>query len=83
MNNNNNVSRGGLSLASVLTVVFVVLKLVGVIDWKWIWVFAPIWIDVALTLLIFVGIIIYYVCDDLRDAKEYGTRRKKNDKWKF
>lgn len=84
MNNNNNASRGGLGLASVLTVVFVVLKLVGVIDWKWIWVLCPIWIDLILTVLVLIGIVAYYACDEYKDAKEYGTSRKcRNKKWKF
>lgn len=86
MNNKNNASGGGLGLASVLTVVFVVLKLVGVIDWKWIWVLSPLWIDLILTLLLIVGIAIYMVYDDKKWDREYGARRKKrnkNDKWKF
>ena len=43
----------GLGLADVLTIVFVVLKLVGVIDWSWIWVLSPLWISLGLVLLIF------------------------------
>lgn len=31
------------SLATLLTVLFVGLKLCNVIDWGWIWVVAPIW----------------------------------------
>ena len=34
-------SRTGLGLLEVLAVVFVVLKLVGVIDWSWWWVLLP------------------------------------------
>ena len=40
------------SLTSLLAVLFVTLKLTGVIDWSWIWVLAPIWVDVVLALLI-------------------------------
>lgn len=46
---------GGLGLGSVLGVVFIVLKLVGVIDWPWIWVLAPFWISFIIGI---VGIII-------------------------
>lgn len=48
------VSAGGagLSLADVLTVVFVVLKLVGVINWPWIWVLSPLWISIGIALII-------------------------------
>ena len=37
-------------LTVLLTVVFVVLKLCGVIAWSWWWVFAPIWIPLAIVL---------------------------------
>ena len=33
-----------MSLTGVLTVVFIVLKLTGNIDWSWVWVLSPIWI---------------------------------------
>ena len=48
-----NVSRGGMGLAGVLLVVFIVLKLVGVITWSWLWVLSPLWISVGLVLVIF------------------------------
>lgn len=35
-------------LASILTIVFVVLKLTDVIGWSWIWVLSPLWISFAL-----------------------------------
>lgn len=50
--NSSNTSKGGLSFASVLTLVFIVLKLCGVISWSWIWVLCPLWIGVALVILI-------------------------------
>ena len=44
----NSVSIG---ISEVLTVVFVVLKLTGVISWSWWWVLSPIWISVAIFLI--------------------------------
>ena len=41
----------GITLPWVLTIVFIVLKLCKVINWKWIWVFAPVWICLAVTLV--------------------------------
>lgn len=41
-------SSKGLGLCDVLAVVFIVLKLIGVIDWSWWWVLAPVWIPVML-----------------------------------
>lgn len=53
MSNRNNTS-GGLSLASVLTVVFVVLKLTDNIDWSWWWVLSPLWISLGLVFVLVV-----------------------------
>lgn len=39
-----------------LAIVFLVLKLVGVISWSWLWVLSPIWIEV----LLFIGYVILY-----------------------
>lgn len=49
----------GLGLPSVLTIIFVVLKLVGVINWSWWWVFSPTLISLGLTIPIIVGIAIF------------------------
>lgn len=42
-----------MGLAAVLGVVFIVLKLVGVISWSWIWVLSPFWISFIFWLFIF------------------------------
>lgn len=48
MNNNS----GGVGFAGLLTIIFIVLKLVGVIAWSWWWVLSPLWISAAFVLLI-------------------------------
>lgn len=58
----NNSSSGGdsgkgLSFASVLQIVFIVLKLCKIIDWSWIWVLSPFWISVIVYGIF--GILIY------------------------
>ena len=45
---------GGIGLGGLLFVVFLVLKLTGVIAWSWWWVTAPLWIPVALVIAIIV-----------------------------
>ena len=47
-------SSSSLGLADILTVAFIVLKLIGVIDWPWLWVLSPLLISLALILVIFV-----------------------------
>lgn len=50
MANNNN--GGGLGLGGVLFVVFLVLKLCKVISWSWVWVCSPLWIPLALMVVL-------------------------------
>ena len=45
-------SCGGIGLGTTLFVVFLVLKLCGIIDWSWWWVFAPLWVPVAALILL-------------------------------
>ena len=41
-----NKSSSGLGLASVLLIVFIVLKLCKIINWSWLWVLSPMWISI-------------------------------------
>ena len=41
-----------IGLPGILFVVFLVLKLVGIIDWSWWWVTAPLWGSFALALIV-------------------------------
>ena len=53
-------SRSGLSTWDVLLIVFIVLKLIGVINWGWGWVLAPLWIPV---LLVVIGCLVSLISD--------------------
>lgn len=48
------VTSGGMSVSTLLTIVFVVLKLIGVINWSWVWVLAPLWISALLSIAIII-----------------------------
>lgn len=48
----NGVAGSGVGFSGLLFLLFLGLKLGHVIDWKWIWVFAPLWIGLALGLII-------------------------------
>ena len=50
---NNKTKQGGLGIVSVLTIIFIVLKLLGVIKWSWIWVLSPLWISAVIVLAVF------------------------------
>lgn len=55
-----NRSSSGYSLAAILTIVFVVLKLAKLIDWSWLWVLSPLWISLSLVILFVIGGVIYF-----------------------
>lgn len=57
MNSNRN-SSSGIGICGVLTIVFVVLKLVGVINWSWLWVLCPLWINALFGLVVIIIIAI-------------------------
>ena len=42
----------GIGFCGLLTIVFIVLKLLKVINWSWLWVLAPIWIPIIITIMI-------------------------------
>ena len=41
-----------LGIPDVVFIVFLILKLVGVITWSWWWIFSPYWISIPIYLLI-------------------------------
>jgi hypothetical protein len=55
----NNMKERGIGLDIILFVVFLILKLIGNIDWSWWWVTSPLWIPFAIVIVfIILGIII-------------------------
>lgn len=48
--NNANVS-SGIGFIEALQIVFIVLKLVKVINWNWVWVLSPTWIPLLITII--------------------------------
>ena len=55
------VSSSGIGFAGLLTVLFVGLKLGGVITWPWLWVLSPLWISIALTIIILIIIAVIFI----------------------
>jgi hypothetical protein len=51
-------SSGGIGFTGALAILFIGLKLGGVISWSWLWVLSPLWIPLAVgaALLILFGI---------------------------
>lgn len=49
---------GGISFTGLLTVLFIGLKLTGFIAWSWWWVLSPLWISLALVLLLLALVVV-------------------------
>lgn len=48
-----------LGFLEFLALVFITLKLTGYIDWSWWWVLSPLWGQVLIFIVAFIGIVIY------------------------
>jgi len=57
MSESKTVSSGGIGFSGLLAIVFITLKLCGVIAWSWWWVLSPLWIPLLLVL----GILCVYI----------------------
>ena len=62
-----------VSLTTLLTVLFVGLKLTGYIDWSWIWVLSPLWI----TAILYVAILVFFLIIALLTGNKIVVRKKK------
>jgi len=51
-----------MKLLPVLFIVFLVLKLTGLIAWSWWWVTAPLWGGAVLMIVIFILAVIFASC---------------------
>jgi hypothetical protein len=51
---------------SMLTIVFIILKLTNYIDWPWVWVLSPIWIplSVGAIILLIVFLLVILIKED-------------------
>ena len=45
-------SNSGIVFTGLLTIVFIVLKLTGYISWSWWWVLSPVWIPLAISIVL-------------------------------
>lgn len=50
----------------VLALIFITLKLLGIIAWSWWWILAPIWLPFGLMGISFVGLVILQALTDSR-----------------
>ena len=55
---NNKQASGEIGFAGLLTIVFIILKLCGVIAWSWWWVLSPLWISVISWVIVVVIVLL-------------------------
>ena len=64
MSDNKTTSSSGIGFFGLLAILFIALKLTGVIAWSWWWVFSPIWIPLVIVLLILIALGIAIAVND-------------------
>ena len=52
--NDSSNSSGGIDFTGLLTVAFIFLKLIGIIDWSWLWVLSPLWITTVIAIILLI-----------------------------
>lgn len=61
----------GFIITSLLTLLFIILKLCNIISWSWIWIVSPLWIVLGINILIILVFFIYTVIKVLRQNIKY------------
>lgn len=56
---NKTTVNGGIGFIGLLTIVFIVLKLIGVITWSWVWVLSPVWISAVIYVVVVLMVILW------------------------
>ena len=55
---NDKQTSNGIGFTGLLTIVFIILKLCGVITWSWWWVLSPLWISAILWVILVVIVLL-------------------------
>lgn len=61
-------------LASILTIVFLVLKLTHTIDWSWWWIVSPLWISAAFTVFILLLVAVIFTLVFIKKDRGINNR---------
>lgn len=63
-------SSAGIGFTGLLQLVFITLKLCGVIDWPWKYVLIPLWIDITVVVVILLVVMILAIRKVDKENKE-------------
>ncbi len=72
---NSSSSSGGVGFGGLLFLVFLVLKLTGVIAWSWWWVTAPLWAPLVLALVMLLISVLFITTASDRKKQKRRTLR--------
>ena len=67
-----------ISFGGLLTLLFIGLKLAGIIDWAWIWVLAPLWISLVLSIVLITLFFAYYGTTNYKRFTSNGRKIKQS-----
>ena len=70
----NDMKKASFPITAVLTCIFVAAKLFGAIDWSWLWVLSPLWIDISIGILVTIFAAVGYI--DLEAWAERNERKR-------
>lgn len=81
MSEKTQAASGGIGFCGLLTVVFIVLKLTGHVDWSWFWVVSPLLIGPAVVIaVVVIGLTVYGLIYALGGLIGYLNRRDMNQR---
>lgn len=61
MSDSSSSSSVEIGFTGLLSIAFIILKLLHVIDWRWLWVLAPLWIGGGIALLASILLLIFTI----------------------
>ena len=65
MSNNSSAASNGIGFPGLLTIVFIIFKLLGKIAWSWWWVFSPLWIFAGIVVVILTALLALWILSEL------------------
>lgn len=74
MSESKTTTSGGIGFIGLLTIAFIILKLCNVVQWSWWWVLSPIWITVALVVIIVLTCFLILLKHNKNESKKYKKR---------
>lgn len=69
-NDTKSISSGGVGFFGALTILFIALKLIGVINWSWFYVLLPSIISLGLSAIILVIMLVVFIVVKIKNKEE-------------